>query len=78
MLPKYVRIEENRALIRDTDSMAILNTDNKGRQLYRDQRRRILNDKQKMVGFDEKLEKLEIKMEDVQGLLVQILEKLNG
>ncbi len=73
-----LNIEENRSLVRDTDSMAILNVDDKSRQFYRNQRRKILNEKELIYNLESKVETITSKIGTMEGLLTQILEKLNG
>lgn len=70
-VPDFVQIEENRHLVRDTRSMAILNLDTDARARYRAQRQKILEDKQKIA-------KLENDVAELKSLVHQLLEKNNA
>lgn len=70
-VPDYVPIEDDRRLVRDTRSMAIINTDTDARARYRAQRQKILNDKAR-------IDALETEVSELKGLVLKMMEKLDG
>lgn len=70
----FVRIEEDKHLIRDTSNRAILNTDRAGLENYLAQRQLA---KQRLVEQEEmknKVNKLEEDITDIKGMLREIIQ----
>lgn len=66
-LPKFVKIEDHKSLIRDTENMAVINTDDIGRQRYREQRAKLLSDKKRLKDLEEQVKILTLAVSKLLG-----------
>jgi hypothetical protein len=54
----FVEIKGNNSLVRDTSSMAIINTDRQSLKRYTEQRNKILSDKDRIANLEKELSDL--------------------
>jgi hypothetical protein len=68
-----VTIEENKNLVRDTKSMAILNIDEQGKNKYYAQKEALLRDKRALKSMEEQMENLRRDFNDFKEAVGQCL-----
>jgi hypothetical protein len=72
-LPKYLPIDENRKLLRDTSSMAIVNNDKEGLKQHRKRKQSIMKDKEALVHANIQIETLRTELNDLRSLVHQYI-----
>lgn len=71
----YVQIKENKALIRDTESGALLNTDRNELEAYYAERDIKIKELQEKQALESKVNKLEQDISDIKSLLQQLVTR---
>lgn len=72
---KYIPVENNKGLYRDSSTRAIINTNKKDYQLYMANRERMLSDKQRIDELEVKVDSLKDDISDIKDLLLKIVDK---
>ena len=71
----YVQIKENKSLIRDTESGALLNTDRNELEAYYAERDIKIKEMQEKQALETKVNKLEQDISDIKSLLQQLVTR---
>ena len=71
----YVQIKENKDLIRDTESGALLNTNRNELEAYYAERDIKIKELQEKQALESKVNKLEQDISDIKGLLQQLVTR---
>jgi hypothetical protein len=74
----FVQIVDNKHLVRDIQSKAILNTDKAGLDEYLMKRQIALKQQSEKIDTNNRLEKLEQDMSEIKSLLMDIAKMRNG
>ena len=74
----FVQIVDNKHLVRDIQSKAILNTDKAGLDEYLMKRQIALKQQSEKINTNNRLEKLEQDMSEIKSLLMDIAKMRNG
>ena len=72
---KYIPVENNKGLYRDSATRAIINTNKKDYQLYMANREKMLSDKQRIDELEVKVDSLKDDISDIKNLLLKIVDK---
>lgn len=75
---KYQKVEGESNLIRETNSKAILSTDNKALAEYKAARAKRLDEKNKIIQCQKDINTLNEDIKDIKKTLNLIVEKLSG
>jgi len=71
----YVQIKENKSLIRDTESGALLNTNRNELEAYYAERDIKIKELQEKQALENKVDKLEQDISDIKNLLQQLVTR---
>ena len=74
----FVQIVDNKHLVRDIQSKAILNTDKAGLDEYLMKRQIALKQQSEKIDTNNRLEKLEQDMSEIKSMLMDIAKMRNG
>lgn len=75
MTKRYLPVENNDGLYRDTTTRAIINTNKKDYQLYMANREKMLSDKQRINELEVKVDSLKDDISGIKDLLLKIVDK---
>jgi septal ring factor EnvC (AmiA/AmiB activator) len=73
----YVKIPGNQ-LVRDTGSMALINTDNNAKNEYYSKAKVLQTQKDEINKMKSELKEIKSDVSDIKTLLLQLIEKTNG
>lgn len=74
----FLKVKDNRHLVRDVESRAIINTNDNEREIYRSKVKKTLDEKREKELLNQRINKIESDLTGINNVLNKILEKLNG
>lgn len=74
--PRFLKVTDKPGLRRDTQNGAIVNTQASDHDKYIQQRKVLLDQKQRMDQLEDKVNDIESSVNDIKQLLKQVLQKL--
>jgi len=73
-MSKFAKVKEHSNLVRDLDSKAVLNVDNKSLQAYRESRNARMKQQQKFEGIQEEIDSIRDDITEIKSLLLKIVK----
>jgi len=74
MKTNYLKVEEHTDLVRDTQSNAILNTNNNSLSAYKKRKKHFV----KVSNMDDKMKHMDERLINIENLLSSLAERLNN